>query len=213
MKIPILKIAGCCGIISVFISIIAINTAIILSPSFRWTEHWLSDLAGVLKPPERPDPSNYITATIFNTGIIISSIFSMVFAIGLRKSIRPRIGRAGTFILLLGVIAFCCVGIFPEPVGILHIVSALAFFSLMPIAMFLIAAAAFKTKRNYLGWISASFAIVALICGVFLLPLRAIPEMIAAVAIALWTTVFSVLLFKVSPSPIIPADHSAVFEL
>jgi len=79
-----LRVAGLCGVIVPVVAFSCIFIAISLSPWFSWTENALSDL-GVGG-----------AAWVFNSGLMVGGILTMVFAVGLWAAFRKRsLGRVG----------------------------------------------------------------------------------------------------------------------
>jgi hypothetical membrane protein len=100
-----LKISGVCGILSPIVAFTCILFAINYSPEFSWTKNALSDL-GVQEG---------VTAPLFNYGLIISGILTLIFATWLFIFLSDKLlGRIGAFILILDAFAFTAIGIFPE---------------------------------------------------------------------------------------------------
>ena len=85
------RVSGACGIASQVVGLTVISVAISGSPCFDWAEAELSIL-GVEGP----------FTGLFNGGLILSGLLSMVFALGLGKSLAPSLlGRWGAISLLL----------------------------------------------------------------------------------------------------------------
>ena len=163
------KIAGLCGIAGPLLSLLFISLAISNSLSwFSWEDNALSDLAGT--------QATTTVATIFNSGLIIGAILSIIFAVGLMQTLHKRIiGFTGTLILLLADISLFAIGVFPETVVSIHFYVSVAFFSLFPISLLLIGASMIKeTSEKTLGFATILFGIFAI--------MSAAPIMLAGVA-------------------------------
>lgn len=182
-----LKVAGACGVAGPLVALSLVALAISRSPWFSWTENALSDL-GVQGSP-----------ALFNSGLIIGGLLSFVFALGLRGVLRARVlGQVGAVVLLLGSVALCCIGIFPESAGNLHTYVSAAFFLSFPAALWLVGVALVQKREKGMG----VFVIVA---GVFALavwalpwPAIAIPELLAALAFSACSIGLGARLFKLS---------------
>ena len=98
-QVAVQKIAGLCGIMGPLLSLLFIS--LVISNSlfwFTWKENALSDLAGT--------QATTTVATIFNSGLIIGAVLSIIFAVGLMQTLQKRIiGFIGTLILLLADIS------------------------------------------------------------------------------------------------------------
>jgi len=189
-KVIGLRVAGVCGVLSPIVALSLIFLAITYSPWFSWTKNALSDL-GV----------DGLAAILFNSGLIISGLLAIVFSLGLMQALRKQmLGFAGSFVLVLACISLVGVGVFPETAGPIHFYLSVAFFALILISQFLIAAAMISesSKRNIglfsvlvglLGTVSIAMSMV--------LPLEgaAIPEILASFSASLWSIILGVRLF------------------
>ena len=102
------RISGACGITSQFIGLAALLVALSSSPWFSWTENYLSVLGigGSAK-------------VLFNAGLILAGVLSIIFAIGLGMSLlSSRLGKSSVISLILGSIAISTMGIFPRSIFI-----------------------------------------------------------------------------------------------
>jgi len=174
-----------------------ITLAILRSPWFSWTDHYLSDLG--------------IQATshmLFNSGLIISGVLFTVFAFGFRGSTLSgrRWGRLGALLLILDGCALSAIGIFPLRdnalhILVLHILAAAAFFALIPAALSLVGATMVNSSEKALGWFTL---VVALFTGAVIVVLwpvvlvfakwegGAISQAIALPPVAAWCMVFGI---------------------
>lgn len=176
-----LKISGISGIIAPFIAFTLILLAIAYSPDFNWTENALSDL-GVQEG---------VTAILFNAGLIISGILTIIFATGLFTLFQGNLlGRIGAFIVVLDAFALTAIGVFPENVKPMHLYASVTFFTLFPISMFFLGAAFLRMPKIKLGFLAFIAAIVAAI--VWTIPFGkgvAIPETLSALSVCVWSIV------------------------
>lgn len=176
-----LRAAGLCGVITPIIVITLIALAISYSPWFSWTENALSDL-GV----------RGIAAVLFNSGLIIGGILTGVFAVGLRETLRSRtLSHAGALIFILDAATLCAIGIFPETAGEIHFYVSVAFFTLFPIAMFIIGASMMRfCSERKLGLFTVLVGLVAAVVWAFQWEGVAIPEIVAGISASAWSIVF-----------------------
>jgi len=180
------KIAGVCGITSQLIALTMLLVVTINSPWFSWTEHNISVL-GV---------EGSLTA-VFNWGLILTGLFSVIFAISLRKNLlSSRLGQFGIISLVIGSIALSATGIFPRSIDLPHDVASVVFFLFIILALLLIGTAAITASQMKWGFLS-------LIAGVIIVALwgipwtwngGAIPQLLFCLPWSLWTTVFGVAL-------------------
>jgi hypothetical membrane protein len=157
------------------------------SPWFSWTENALSDL-GV----------RGIAAVLFNSSLIVGGILTIIFAIGLREALLNKtLGRIGMPIFILDAAMLCAIGVFPETVGDIHLYVSVAFFVLLPISLFLIGVAMMQgdSERKY-GLFTIIAGIVAATVWMFQWEAVAIPEIIAGLAVSVWSVVLGIKLFK-----------------
>ncbi len=176
-----LKISGISGIIAPFIAFTLILLAIAYSPGFSWTENALSDL-GVQEG---------VTAILFNAGLIISGILTIIFATGLFMFLQGNLlGRIGAFVFVLDAFALTAIGVFPENVKPIHFYASVTFFTLFPISMFFLGVAFLHLLKIKLGFLTFIAAIVAVI--VWTIPFGkgvAISETLSALSLCVWSIV------------------------
>lgn len=141
------QIAGLCGLLSAIILFISLSMSISLAPWFSWTGNWLSDLGGSLGQTPLW-AARGISSVFFNSGLIIAGLIGILFSIALRKSwlFRTSLGNASTLLLSVNMVALCGIGLFPVPLGKLHVVSSLTFFCSIPVFLFLIS---FEVRRLF----------------------------------------------------------------
>lgn len=178
-----LRAAGVCGVLTPIIVLTSILLAIYYSPWFSWTKNALSDL-GV----------QGTAAILFNSSLVVGGILTIIFAIGLREILLNKpLGRIGTLILILDAAVLCAIGIFPETAGDIHLYVSVAFFTLLPISLFLIGATMMQEpSERKLGLFTIIAGVAA--ATVWMLPWRAaaIPEIIAVLAASVWSIVLGI---------------------
>lgn len=182
------KIAGVCGIASQLIALIMILVVTGNSPWFNWTEYNISVLGveGSMK-------------TLFNWGLILTGLLSLIFAIGLRKNLLlSRPGQYGVISLIIGSMGIAMIGIFPRSIDLPHDVASVVFFLFVILAFLLIGTASIAASR--LKW-----GILSLIAGVLMIAFwripwtwygDAIPQLLNCLPWSLWTIIFSVMLLR-----------------
>ncbi len=187
------KIAGACGITSQLIALTMLLVVTYNSPWFSWTEHNISVL-GV---------EGSLTA-VFNWGLILTGIFSLIFAIGLRKNLLlSRLGQFGVISLIISSVAIFALGIFPRSIDLPHDVASVVSCLFIIVALLLVGAAAISASQ--LKWGLLSFIAGILIIAFWQIPWTwsggAIPQLLFCLPWSLWTIVFSIMLL-VSSSPV-----------
>ncbi len=180
-RVPTLRVAGLCGVITPILVLTLIALAISYSPWFSWTENALSDL-GV----------QGIAAVLFNSSLIIGGVLMSIFAVGLREVLRSRtLEHAGTLILILDAAVLCAIGVFPETAGRIHFYVSVAFFTLFPMSMFLIGASMTRfSSEKKLGLFTVLIGAAAAVVWAFPWEAVAIPEIVAGLALSVWSIVF-----------------------
>lgn len=192
-RVAVLRnIAGVCGIASQLVPLTVWLVAIASSPWFSWTENKFSDF--------RVKGS---AASLFNSGLILSGILSLVFAIGIRKTLlSSRLGELGVASLILGSIALSGIGAFPETVILPHNLASIAFFVFSTLAPLLVGVAAITASRMTWGLLSLTTGTLKITLALAPWPWsgNAIPMLLYSLPSALWTIVFAVaLLVKSRP--------------
>jgi len=191
-KVAMQKIAGLCGIVGPLIAISSIALAISYSLSwFSWTENALSDLG-----------AKGTAVALFNYGLIIGGLLSIIFAVGLMRVLwKSILGYVGTFILILADASLVAVGVFPETAGPIHAYVSVVFFTLLPISLLFIGASMIKGKseRNFsFATILIGVFAAASIATVIFIPMKgvAIPEILASLSGSAWSIVCGIKLYK-----------------
>ena len=197
-RVMVLRISAFCGVVGPLITLSLILVAVSRSPWFSWTGNYLSDL-GI-------DPN---VAVLFNSGLIIGGALTVIFAIGLKRTL-PGLTRGGlgAIAIVLGSAALCCVGIFPETTGFVHDSFALLFFILSIIALVLIGSAMMQEPavRNlglfiFTAGLLICAAVIAFIVMLIEVPHAggAIPEFISSLAASMCFVILAVRLFRQAP--------------
>jgi hypothetical membrane protein len=181
IKFKFTRIAGICGILFPIIIFPSILFAITNAPWFRWTKNALSDL-GV----------EGLSAFIFNNGFILGGIVSLIFSLGLTKTLS---NKKGAYLLIISSIALIGVGLFPKTLYILHYVSSAAFFIFLTISLFIIGITIKRNQiKHIMGDIAIIFAIIACSSIIFLNVFTgiAIPEAIVFFPALFWCMTYGI---------------------
>jgi hypothetical membrane protein len=151
----IIRVAGFCGILIPIVIFICLGLSIASSPWFTWTQHALSDF-GIRKN----------TALLFNNGMILAGILSLIFSMGLIKILSNKIGG---YILGLSSIALIGIGLFPETIFTLHFFTSASFFVLLTIGLLIIGLTIKQNsfERN-IGLLALVLGVIAISSIVFL---------------------------------------------
>jgi len=136
-------IAGICGIFIPVVIFTCLGLSILSSPWFTWTQHALSDL-GIQQN----------TAVLFNYGLILGGILTLIFSLGLIQILSNKIGA---YLLALSSFALIGIGLFPETIFVLHFLTSASFFILLTIAMLIIG---LTSKKNSFECKIGTFALM-----------------------------------------------------
>lgn len=179
------RVAGVCGITSQSVGLISLLATVSMSPWFSWTGNHLSVL-GVKGS----------ATTLFNFGLILTGVLSLIFAIGLGKNPLSRrlLGQLGVASLVLGSVALSAMGAFPRTTGLPHNLASLAFFLFIPLAIFLIGIGIISTSQKIWGALSLMAAILIVVFQLVPWPWSggAIPQSLSVLSWSLWTIAFGV---------------------
>ena len=194
-----LRVAGLCGILCPAAALATIFITISYAPWFSWTTNALSDLGGM--SGETPIWAAHGTALIiFNSGLAIDGILTLLFATGLRESLQltTRLGRLGKLLFVLGACALIGIGIFPKTMGRIHNVFSAPFFFLIPMSLLLMGIAVLKSSQKVLGWLTIALAVIGLCPLVIPWPWEgeAILDMISISAMMVFALVFGIRLLR-----------------
>jgi hypothetical membrane protein len=159
--------------------------AIAFFPHFSWSGNALSDL-GVTAGP---------TMVLFNSGLIVSGILALFFALGLFVIMRSNwLGGVGTITFIFDSLALIAIGVFPENVRPMHIYASVAFFVLFPVSMFFLTASFLLSSDVKKGLLTLSAAVFAV--GVWIaeflwryVPGAAIPETLSVLSASFWVVI------------------------
>ena len=186
------RITAICGIASQLVGLTVLLVVISRSPQFSWTENNISIL-GV-------DGS---ATALFNSGLIVTGVLSLIFAIGLGKNLlSSRLGQMGVVSLILGSMAFSAIGIFPRDIDLPHDLASVVFFIFIILALLLIGVAAITTSHKRWGLLSLTAAVLIIAFQLVPWPWSggSIPQLLYCLPWSLWTIAFGMkLLGRVGP--------------
>ena len=192
------RITGVCGIISQLIGLTTLLVVISNSPWFSWTENHIS-VFGVEGSAK----------TLFNGGLILAGIFSLIFAIGLgRCLLSGRLGQLAMGSLILGSVAIFDMGVFPRTFDFMHGASTAAFFVCITLALLLIGVAAITASQMIWGLLSITAGVLVAAILLVLGPLDggAIGQLLSFLPWSLWTIAFGIMLLM-RPIPLEPGKQ------
>lgn len=176
-----IRIAGICGVLIPVVVFGCLWLSIVSSPWFTWTEHALSDL-GI--------QAN--TAGVFNNGMIIGGLLTLMFSLGLIKILSRK---TGAFLLLFSSFCLIGIGVFPETVFIPHLFTSASFFIILTVALLIIGV---TIKQNHfertIGFLALLFAFIAMGSCVFLFNLKgaALSEALCCFPAFVWCSIVGV---------------------
>lgn len=175
------KAAGLCGVLAPPLAFALIFLAIHLNGSwFSWTDNALSDLGS----------AKSASPLVFDAGLIGASLLGLVVAAKLRESVRGRLGRAGVWVLAVGVLSMGGIGAFASP-SLPHLAFSVAFFTITPLGLLFLGLDARGAERR---WALLSLALALAAWVVWTLPYPgkgvAIPEALSAGLMSAWSITF-----------------------
>jgi hypothetical membrane protein len=182
----ITRVAGICGIFIPIVIFACLWLSIASSPWFIWTQHALSDL-GI--------QAN--TAAVFNYGMILGGILTLIFSLGLIKILSNKIGA---YLLSISSVALIGIGLFPETFFALHFITSASFFVFLTIALLIIG---LTIKQNpferSMGSLAFVFALIAMGSTFFLFHLEgiAITEALSSFPAFVWCLIVGVKMIRV----------------
>jgi hypothetical membrane protein len=170
-----LRLAGLCGIAAPIAALSLIFTAISLSPWFRWSANALSDL-GVGE-----------AALVFNSGLVIGGILATLFAAVNFATYHDALRRLGALVFLLGTISLIGIGVFSEAAGRIHFYFSVAFFLLVPIALWIMGAGIFRAGAKSFGVLTVIIGVVGALPWFFSWAAVAVPELLSSLSFTVWS--------------------------
>ena len=185
------RLAGLSGIITPVFTLTLIFVSIALSPWFSWHDNALSDM-GV---SATPNP--------FNAALLIGGLLYFVFAIGFLRwqGLRSRLAKIAAVALIAGAIGLLLIGIFTENAGRIHYYVSALYFLATPLAYVLFGIDWLRHGEKLLGLLTIAAGITAFLMIAAVPHKRiAVPEILAAVTMGIWTFSLGMKLLVEPPS-------------
>jgi hypothetical membrane protein len=180
------RMGAASGIIAPIVAFIFILTAIASYPTFSWTNNALSDLGVV----------SGLTASLFNFGLFVSGVLAFNFSIfGLFTYFgKNRMGKIGSTVFGAATIALIAISVFNENFSPTHYLVSVAFFTLAPIALFILTFGFWLSHQRRIAAFTVAVGVVAALPWILFftfnyVPNVAIPEFLSALAISVWAVV------------------------
>jgi len=187
------KIGAIAGFSAPIVAIICILLSIATYPAFSWTNNAISDLGVV----------SGVTQWLFNGGLCVAGGLVLIFAIfGLHHYVNKTwAGRVGSGVFGVASIMLGLIGVFNESFAPVHLMVAVAFFILVPIALFILTINFYQTRQYTIARFTVTIAIITALPWILQLTLPyvsnvAIPETISSLSISAWTIGISTKIHK-----------------
>jgi hypothetical membrane protein len=180
------KIGASSGVVAPIVTFVCILAAIVSYPTFSWTNNALSDLGVV--------PG--ITSSLFNFGLLASGILAFNFAIfGLFAYLRKSwVGKIGSAVFAAATLALIAISVFNENFKPTHYLVSVAFFTLAPIALFILTFGFLLSHQRGMAVFTVLVGVAAALPWLLLfafnyIPNVAIPEFLSGLAVSAWAIV------------------------
>jgi hypothetical membrane protein len=177
------RIGAACGMVSPIVAFICILIAIASYPAFSWTNNALSDLGVV----------SGLTASLFNFGLFVSGVLAFNFSIfGLFTYFgKSWVGKIGSIIFAAATLALIAISVFNENFSPTHYLVSVAFFTLAPIALFILTFGFWLNHQRDMATFTVVFGVAAALPWILLFTFNyvanvAIPEFLSALAVSVW---------------------------
>jgi hypothetical membrane protein len=177
------RIGAASGIVSPIVAFVCILIAIASYPIFSWTNNALSDLGVV----------SGVTASLFNFGLFASGLLAFIFALfGLFTYFgKSWVGKIGSIIFAAATLALIAISVFNENFSPTHYLVSVAFFTLAPIALFILTFSFWLNRQRGTAAFTAAVGVAAALPWILLFTLNyvpnvAIPEFLSALAVSVW---------------------------
>lgn len=169
------------GVAGALVGFTTVLVAMILSPTFVWSSHAISDLG-------RPGAAN---PWLFNTGLVASALLSMPFAVVVWKRARNGLERVGAVSFGFTTTALALLGVFPSGTA-LHLPISVSYFVLGTLTLAIHGSGVVLAGAPRLGlgyhWLGLGHALswVLWYFGLRIGPGLAVPEFIGSVLLLVW---------------------------
>lgn len=177
------RIGAASGIVAPIVAFVCILIAIASYPIFSWTNNALSDLGVV----------SGVTSSLFNFGLLASGVLAFNFAIfGLFTYFGKRwVGKIGSIIFAAATLALIAISVFNENFSPTHYLVSVAFFTLAPIALFILTFGFWLNHQRGIAAFTVAVGVAAALPWILLftfnyVPNVAIPEFLSALALSVW---------------------------
>jgi hypothetical membrane protein len=189
------RIGAAAGITAPIVAFTCILVSIVSYSGFSWTNNALSDLGIV--------PG--VTGPLFNFGLYASGLLAFNFAVfGLFTYLGKRwVGKIGSAVFTATALALIAIGVFNESFSGIHYDVSVAFFTLAPIALFILTCAFWLESHRRMAAFSLLIGVIAALPWLLLfafnyVPNVAIPETASGLAVSAWAITISAKMLKVS---------------
>jgi hypothetical membrane protein len=180
------RMGAAAAIAAPILAFTCILIAIASYPGFSWTNNALSDL-GIIPG---------ITGPLFNFGLYTSGLLAFNFAVfGLFTYLGKRwVGKIGSAVFTATALALIAIGVFNESFSGIHYAVSVAFFTLAPIALFVLTCAFWLESHRRMATFSLLIGVIAALPWLLLfafnyVPNVAIPETASGLAVSVWAVV------------------------
>jgi len=177
------RIGAASGIVAPIVAFVCILIAIVSYPTFSWTNNALSDLGVV----------SGVTSSLFNFGLLASGVLAFKFAIfGLFTYFgKSWVGKIGSIIFAAATLALIAISVFNENFSPTHYLVSVAFFTLAPIALFILTFGFWFNHQRGIAVFTVAVGVAAAFPWLLLftfnyVPNVAIPEFLSALALSVW---------------------------
>ena len=173
-----IRLTGLCGILSPIVTLSLIFIAIGMSPWFNWHNNALSDL-GI---SHTPNP--------FNATLIGGGLMYLVFVGGFLHwtGLTSRLSKLAAICLVAGALGLPLIGLLPEDIQPPHYIVAVTYFLATPLAYLLFGSDWLRRGRQLPGALTLAAGLTAiLMIGAVPHKRIAVPEILAALVMAVWT--------------------------
>jgi hypothetical membrane protein len=187
------RIGASSGIVAPIVALVCILTSVTSYPPFSWTSNALSDLGVV----------SGMTASLFNFGLLASGILALNFAIfGLYTYFgKTWVGKIGSVVFAAATLALIAISVFNEHFSPTHYLVSVAFFTLAPIALFILTISFWLCHMRGFAGFTLAVGIVAALPWLLLfsfnyVPNVAIPEFLSGLAVSAWAIVLGIRMLR-----------------
>jgi hypothetical membrane protein len=175
------------GVAAVVVTLTAVVVATLVSPSFAWTQHALSNLGQT-----GHTASTGLTLVLFNDGLLVGAVLGLGFSYVLAAHARNPFEFVGVGAFAVSMVAMGAVGQFPAGTA-LHFPAFLTFYGSLTLALVAFGVGGVLAGERELGLGTLLLAVVNvgawvlwLLGGPLLRPGLAIPEFVVALVLAGW---------------------------